>query len=163
MKQLHAHRSAWSQASFLGWPWPTLDHRWHPKNPSPFLKQLRGKTLGHLPLLCLPLQSSKWASVFFLPLAFYVCMCAKSLQLFPTLCNPMTVVRQAPLSMGLSRQEYWSGLPCPPPGNLANPGTEPASLTSPALQANCPHSVPLRSGSYFKRWTIYMIWRETRI
>jgi len=35
--------------------------------------------------------------------------------------------------MGFSRQEYWSGLPCPPPGDLPNPRTEPASLTSPAL------------------------------
>ena len=35
--------------------------------------------------------------------------------------------------MGLSRQEYWSGLPCPPPGDLPNPGIEPMSLTSPAL------------------------------
>ena len=35
---------------------------------------------------------------------------------------------QAPLSMGFSRQEYWSGLPCPPPGDPPNPGIEPASL-----------------------------------
>ena len=42
-----------------------------------------------------------------------------------------TVARQAPLSMGLSRQEYWSGLPCPPPGDLPNPGIKPGS---PALQ-----------------------------
>ena len=35
---------------------------------------------------------------------------------------PWTVARQAPLSMGLSRQQYWSGLPCPPPGDLPNPG-----------------------------------------
>ena len=35
--------------------------------------------------------------------------------------------------MGTSRQEYWSDLLCPPPGNLPNPGTEPTSLTSPAL------------------------------
>ena len=35
--------------------------------------------------------------------------------------------------MGLSRQEYWSGLPCPPPGDLPNPSTKPASLTSLAL------------------------------
>ena len=35
--------------------------------------------------------------------------------------------------MGFSRQEYWSGLPCPPPGDLPNPGTEPTSLMSPAL------------------------------
>ena len=51
-------------------------------------------------------------------------------QLFVT---PWTVDRQAPPSMGFSRQEYWSGLPCPPPGNLPNPGIKPTSLTSPAL------------------------------
>ena len=44
-----------------------------------------------------------------------------------------TVARQAPLSMGLSRQEYWSGLPCPPPRDLPNPGIEPVSLTPPSL------------------------------
>ena len=51
----------------------------------------------------------------------------------PILCTPWTVVRQAPLSMGFSRQEYWSGLPCPPPGDLPNPGIEPRSL---ALQTD---------------------------
>ena len=44
-----------------------------------------------------------------------------------------TVACQAPLSMGLSRQEYWSGLPCPSPGDLPDPGTKLLSLTSPAL------------------------------
>ena len=44
-----------------------------------------------------------------------------------------TVARQAPLSMRFSRQEYWSGLPCPPPGDLLDPGMEPMSLTFPAL------------------------------
>ena len=44
-----------------------------------------------------------------------------------------TVAHQAPLSMGFSRQEYWSGLPCPPPGDLPHPGIEPMSLMSPAL------------------------------
>ena len=44
-----------------------------------------------------------------------------------------TVAHQASLSMGFSRQEYWSGLPCPPPRNLPNPGIEPTSLMSPAL------------------------------
>ena len=43
------------------------------------------------------------------------------------------IVHQAPLSMGFSRQEYWSGLPHPPPGDLPGPGIEPMSLTSPAL------------------------------
>ena len=47
-----------------------------------------------------------------------------------TLC---IVACQAPLSMGFFRQEYWSGSPCPPPGDLPNPGIEPMSLTSPAL------------------------------
>ena len=44
-----------------------------------------------------------------------------------------TVALQAPLSLGFSRQEYWNGLPCHPPGDLPNPGTEHVSLTSSAL------------------------------
>ena len=58
-------------------------------------------------------------------------MRAKSLQLclFPTL---WIVACQASLSMGFSRQEYWSGLPCPPPGDLLDPGIKPESLRSPA-------------------------------
>ena len=44
-----------------------------------------------------------------------------------------TVACQALLSMGCSRQKYWSGLPCPSPGGLPNPAIEPASLTSPEL------------------------------
>ena len=51
-------------------------------------------------------------------------------QLFATL---WTITRQAPLSMGFFRQEYWSGLPCPPPGDLPNPGIEQAALTSSSL------------------------------
>ena len=47
--------------------------------------------------------------------------------------TPWTVVCQAPLSMGFFRQEYWSRLSCPPPGDLPNPGIEPTSLMSPAL------------------------------
>ena len=47
--------------------------------------------------------------------------------------TPWTIARQAPLSMGFSRQEFWNGLPCPPPGDLPNLGIEPMSLTSPAL------------------------------
>ena len=46
---------------------------------------------------------------------------------------PWTVAHQAPLSVGFSRQEYWSGLPWPPPGDPSNPEIEPMSLTSPAL------------------------------
>ena len=47
--------------------------------------------------------------------------------------TPWPVANQAPLSMGFSRKEYWSAVPCPPPGDLSNSGVEPASLTSPAL------------------------------
>ena len=61
-------------------------------------------------------------------------MRAKLLQPCPTL-HPWTVARQDPLSVGLSRQESWNGLPCPPPGDLPDPGIEPASPVSPALQA----------------------------
>ena len=44
--------------------------------------------------------------------------------------TPWSAAHQAPLSMGFSRQEHWSGLPCPPPGNLPDPGVE---LESPTL------------------------------
>ena len=44
-----------------------------------------------------------------------------------------TAAHQAPLSMGFSRQEHWSGLPCPPAGDLPNPGIKPTSVMSPAL------------------------------
>ena len=60
-------------------------------------------------------------------------MHAKSLQSCPTLCKLMDVACQAALYMGFSRQEYWSGLPWPPPEDLPDPGIEPKSLTSPAL------------------------------
>ena len=66
-----------------------------------------------------------------------VCVCvsvhAKLLQLCLTLCSIMEWACQAPLSMGFSRQEYWSGLPCPPARDLPDPGIEPTSLIFPAL------------------------------
>ena len=54
-------------------------------------------------------------------------------KLCPTLATPWPVAHQAPLSMGFSRHEYWSGLPCPSPRDLPDPGIEPRS---PALQAD---------------------------
>ena len=59
--------------------------------------------------------------------------------------TPWTVARQAPLTLGFSRQEYWSGLPCPPPGDLPNPGFEPRS---PELQADSLSSEPSRKPKY---------------
>ena len=52
---------------------------------------------------------------------------------YPTLATPWTVARQAPLTMGFSRQEYWRRSPFPSPGDHPNPGTE---AGSPALQAD---------------------------
>ena len=62
----------------------------------------------------------------------HVCVqsCFSHVQLSATL---WTIAHWAPLSMGFSRQEYWSGLPCPPPGDLPNAKTEPMSLISLAL------------------------------
>ena len=67
-------------------------------------------------------------------------MHAQSLQSCPTL---WTAAHQAPLSIGFSRQEYWIGLPCPPPGDLPDPGIKPESSASPALQVD---SLPLGHG-----------------
>ena len=61
----------------------------------------------------------------------HVCVCvharAQSFSCAQLFATPWTVAHQAPLSMGFSRQEYWSGLPFPPPGDLPHPGIEPAS------------------------------------
>ena len=60
-----------------------------------------------------------------------MCVCLRSHFSHVQLCATLwTVAHQAPLPMGFSKQEYWSGLPCPPPGHLPNPGIE---LRSPAL------------------------------
>ena len=62
-----------------------------------------------------------------------ICWCAQSLQWCQLFATPWTVACQAPLSMGFSRQKYWSGLPFPSPGDLPKPGIKPGSL---ALQAD---------------------------
>ena len=61
---------------------------------------------------------------------------AQSLSHVQLFATPSTVACQAPLSMGFSRQEYWSGLPCPPLEDLPHPGIEPISPASPTLQAD---------------------------
>ena len=63
----------------------------------------------------------------------------KSLSHVRLFATPWTVAYQASLSMGFSRQEYWSGLPFPSPGDLPNPGIEPGS---PALEADALTSEP---------------------
>ena len=73
-------------------------------------------------------------------------------QLCLTLCNPM--IRQIPLSMEFSRQENWSGLPLPSPGNLPNPGIEPGS---PALQVD---SSPTEPPGLGEGWVYQEEWNE---
>ena len=73
-------------------------------------------------------------------------MCAQSRL---TLCDPVgCVARQAPLSIGFSRQEYWSGLPFPSPGDLPFPGIEPASLVSPVLAGGFFSMVPAGNAAF---------------
>ena len=72
-------------------------------------------------------------------------------KLYLTLVTPWTVAYHAPLSMGFSKQEYWSELPFPSPGDLPDPGTEPMSL---AWQVD---SLPLSHlGSLFTIYTLEM-------
>ena len=67
---------------------------------------------------------------------------AKSLQSWPTLCDPMDHSPPGSLSMGFSRQEYWSRLLCPPLGDLPDPGTKSTSLITLALAGGSLSLVP---------------------
>ena len=75
-----------------------------------------------------------------------------------------TVVHQASLSTGFSRPEYWSGLPCPPPGDLPNPGIEP---NSPTLQADSlpsePPGKPAMWETWFNSWVGKIPWRREQL
>ena len=79
-------------------------------------------------------------------MCMYVHKCARTLSRIRLFVTSWTVARQAPLSIGFLRQEYWNGLPVPPPGNLPDPGIEPASLMSPDWQVGSLPPVP--SGKY---------------
>ena len=73
-------------------------------------------------------------------------VCVLSHSVMSDSATPRTVAWEVPLSMGISRQEYWSGLPCYPPGDLPNPKIE---LRSPALQADSLLSEPPRKPNTF--------------
>ena len=84
------------------------------------------------------LFETHWTVAFQAPLSIEnfqarILVHVKLLQSCPLCVAVWTVAHQALLSIGFSRQEYWSGLPCPPPWDLPNPGIEPKSLTSTAL------------------------------
>ena len=103
-------------------PWPQvkpMGHSWYIRGISELQKQ------------SFPPVLSQGTCIFH----FLCSVCAvlshlSGVQFFAT---PWTVTYQAPLSIGLSRQEYWHELLCPPPGDLPGPGNEPRSLMSPAL------------------------------
>ena len=82
---------------------------------------------------------------------YHDCLPAASCLCHVRLCEtPWTVAPRAPLSLGFSRREYWSGLPCPPPGDLPDPGIRPVSLISPAL-----------AGGFFSpgsTWEARLVW-----
>ena len=92
--------------------------------------------LGTLWLLFLPLSVSElsvyWSGFVYI-VCVCVCVCVWLLSGDWFIVIPWTAARQAPLSVGFSRQEYWSGLPCPAPGDLPDPGIKPRS---PDVQAD---------------------------
>ena len=75
-------------------------------------------------------------------LLFPLCILVKLLSCVRPFGIPWTVAYQAHPSMGFSRQEYWSGLPCSPLGDLPNPGIKTGSLKSPALAGRLFTTVP---------------------
>ena len=89
-----------------------------------------------LTLLDLGIMLRKLDTVLVLHIERKIEVCVLDAQSCPTLWGPWTVICQAPLSMGFSRQEYWSGLSFPPPRDLPSSGIKPTSPVSPALQAD---------------------------
>ena len=65
-----------------------------------------------------------------------MCQMLSHVRLFAAPVAPWTAAHQAPLSVEFSKQEYWSWVPFPPPGDLPNPGMEPTSPVSPVLQTD---------------------------
>ena len=87
---------------------------------------------------------------------FYVCLCMCMLSRVQLFVTPSTVACQDPLSMGFSRQEYWSRLPFPPRGDLPNQGLKPRSPASPALaEGSLPLALNGKSNIYIYIY-IYM-------
>ena len=101
-------------------------------------------------------MATKWS---FIANKGYVCVLGR-VRLFAT---SWTVACQASLSMGFSRQEYWSGLPFPSPGNIPDPRIKPTSLMSPALAggffttgATWDMGIRVISFSYFQGYILYL-------
>ena len=87
------------------------------------------RNLKVIPLPILSCDLGNRNSIF--SLKFQLCMCAKLFQLMSNSATVWTIGHQAPLSKGFSRQKYWSGSPCPPPGDPPDLGIKLSSLKSP--------------------------------
>ena len=89
--------------------------------------------------------SSEFCKGFFSDIRYRACVPSRSV--VSDSATPRTAARQAPLPLGFSRQEYWSGVPYPPPGDRPNPGMEPRS---PTMWADSLPAEPLGESSYLR-------------
>ena len=145
LENTHMHQLSWHSvsvrqtlfSSYFRWEnWGF--ERWSYLCKSPHLKWVAGEDLQmkwlifnamNLLLYCSCLQSFTFSSFVRMEMWVHACMLSHFSYVLP-FATLWTVARQAPLSMGFSRQEYWSGLPRPPSGDLPNPGSEPTSYIS---------------------------------
>ena len=88
------------------------------------------KSINNFKMWIVKKKWSTWKKSFKKSLPLMSSACAQSGSYVWLFATPQIVARQAPLSMGFSRQEYWNGLPFPPPGHLPNPEVKPGSPVS---------------------------------
>ena len=138
-------------------------------------------------LTAFPLLHFLWPWKGLMPfLSLWLLLChlqAVSLSCVRLFATLWTVAHQAPLFMGLSRREYWRRLPCPPAGDLPDPGVEPVSFLSPALAGRffttsatwethfcpltavfyevCPEPIPAAWGPKYSHGSLYLGWGQT--
>jgi len=86
--------------------------------------------------ISLGLNNFLWAVCHYSYFLNIMRICAKSLESCPTLCGPMDCSPPGSSVHGFSRQKYRSGLPCPPPGDLPDPGIKPVAPVAPAMLAD---------------------------
>ena len=133
-----------NKCNALEFPWnhplPPVPNPW--KNDLPWNWSLAPKRLGTHRLFL----KDSWI------ILLLKCLLLSCVQFFVT---PWIIVHQAPLSMGFPRQEYWSGLPFPSPGDKPDPGME---LSSPALQANSLPSEPLGKPHFTTYMCANVLW-----
>ena len=118
---------------------------------SPNVKVSESQHLALFILLFLKLCTATWHWVGVLRKCQPACLCLLSFSVRSYSVMPWTVAHQAPLSMGFPRQEYWSGLPFPPSGDLPDPGIKPAFLGSPALAGGFFTTAPLGRPRYTQK------------